>query len=59
MPGNFTVGARYFQETAPGVANDLAVNSASGLTVTVPRTFTNCVRVIVTSSLGTNGLRAK
>jgi hypothetical protein len=57
MPENFTVGARYFQQAAPGVANDLAVNSASGLTVTVPAgTFTNCVRITVTSSLGTNGV---
>jgi hypothetical protein len=54
MPANFTVGARYFQQTAPGVANDLAVNSASGLTVTVPAgTFSNCVRITVTS--GANG----
>jgi hypothetical protein len=56
MPANLTVGARYFQQTAPGVAHDLAVNSASGLTVTVlVGTFTNCVRITVTSSLGTNG----
>ncbi|MCI0746118.1 MAG: hypothetical protein L0Y58_12000 [Verrucomicrobia subdivision 3 bacterium] len=55
MPANFAVGARYFQETALGVANDLASNSASGLTVTVPAgTFTNCVRIMVTTSLGTN-----
>jgi len=56
MPGNFAVGAQYFQGTAPGVANDLASNSAAGLIVTVPAgTFTNCVRILVTSSLGTNG----
>jgi hypothetical protein len=55
MPANFTVGAKYFQERAPGVALDLALNSAAGLAVTVPGgTFSNCVRVLVTSSLGTN-----
>jgi len=53
MPANFTVGAQYFQESAPGVANDLASNSASGLSLSVPAgTFTNCVRVMVTSSNG-------
>src|SRR5262245_43482967 len=56
MPGNFAVGARYSQGTAPGVANDFASNSASGHIATVPAgTFTNCVRIMVTSSLGTNG----
>lgn len=55
MPANFTVGARYFQQTVPGVANDLAVNSASGLTVMVPAgTFSNCVRITVTNSLQAN-----
>jgi len=55
MPAHFTVGARYFQQTAPGVASDLAVNSAAGLTVAVPAgTFSNCVRVTVRSSPGTN-----
>lgn len=53
MPANFTVGARYYHQTAPGVADALAVNSASGITVSVPAgTFTNCVRITVTSSLG-------
>lgn len=56
MPANFTVGARYFHETAPGVAHDLAANSAAGLTVTVPAgAFPNCVRILVTSLLETNG----
>lgn len=56
MPADFAVGARYFQQTAPGVANDLAMNSASGLTQTVPAgTFTNCVRITVVGS-GTNGV---
>jgi hypothetical protein len=55
MPANFAVGARYSLGTAPGVANDLASNSASGLVVTVPAgSFTNCVRITVTSLVGTN-----
>lgn len=46
MPANFTVAAQYFRQTVPGMAIELASNSASGLTVTVPAgTFTNCVRV--------------
>jgi hypothetical protein len=53
MPAHFTVGATYFHQTAPGVVNDLGSNSASGLVVSVPAgSFTNCVRVTVTSSNG-------
>ncbi len=52
MPGSFVVGARYAQEMAPGVAMDLAVNSAAGITSTVPAgTFTGCVRVTETNPL--------
>jgi hypothetical protein len=55
MPANFAVGARYSQQTLFGTAVDLASNSASGLTVSVPAgTFTNCVRVVVTGPPGTN-----
>jgi hypothetical protein len=36
MPGHFAVGAQYYQEMAPGVAEDFAVNSAVGVTMTVP-----------------------
>jgi hypothetical protein len=57
MPAYFTVGARYFHQSAPGVANDLAVNSASRLPTAVPAgTFSNCVRVTVTSLFATNGV---
>jgi hypothetical protein len=46
MPGKFAVGAQYFQEMAPGVAEDFAMNSATGVTITVPAgTFTGCVTV--------------
>jgi hypothetical protein len=50
MPAHFTAGAQYVRHMAPGVANDHAVNLASGLIVSVPAgSFTNCVRVAVTS----------
>jgi hypothetical protein len=52
MPGNFVVGAQYFRTRAPGVTQHLAVNSAAGLTVTVPAgTFTGCVTVTETNIL--------
>jgi hypothetical protein len=52
MPGNFTIGARYSQERAPGVAEDAAETSATGVSMTVPAgTFTGCVTVTETNPL--------
>lgn len=52
IPGRYLLGARYFQEIAPGVAMDRGENTAMGLTVTTPAgTFHDCVEVIETSPL--------
>jgi hypothetical protein len=52
MPGSFMLGARYFQEQAPGVALDRAQNVAMGETVeTEAGTFHGCVRVEETNAL--------
>jgi hypothetical protein len=52
MPGTFLLGARYFQEMAPGVALDRAEHIAMGLTVEVPAdTFEGCVEVLDTNAL--------
>lgn len=46
MPGTFLLGARYFQEQAPGEALDVGENSAMDLTVEVPAgTFSRCIEV--------------
>lgn len=51
MPGTYLLGARYFQEMAPG-AMDRGENTAMGLTMqTGAGTFRNCVEVIETSPL--------
>ena len=51
-PGRFLLGARYFQEVAPGVALDRAENVAMGLTVeTEAGTFEDCVEVLETTPL--------
>lgn len=51
MPGSYLLGARYFQERAPG-AMDRGENTAMGLTVATPAgTFHDCVEVIETSPL--------
>ena len=51
MPGSYLLGARYFQERAPG-AMDRGEHTAMGLTVTTPAgTFHDCVEVIETSPL--------
>lgn len=56
MPGSFLIGARYMQETAPGVAMDRGENKATGLDVTVPAgSFTDCVAVKDTSALDPGG----
>ena len=52
MPGRYLLGARYYQEIAPGVALDRGENTAMGLTITTPAgTFHDCVEVIETSPL--------
>ena len=52
MPATFLLGARYFQEVAPGVALDRAEHTAMGLTVSVPAgTFRDCVEVLETTPL--------
>jgi hypothetical protein len=52
MPGRFLLGARYFQEIAPGVALDRAENVAMGLTLeTEAGTLEECVQVVETSPL--------
>lgn len=51
MPGSYMLGARYFQERAPG-AMDRGEHTAMGLTITTPAgTFHDCVEVIETSPL--------
>jgi hypothetical protein len=60
MPGTFLLGARYFQEMAPDVAEDRAENAAMGLTVRVPAgTFTDCVSVEETNPLGSDDVDLK
>lgn len=52
MPGTFLLGARYFQEQAPGVATDRAEHVEMGLTVeTAAGTFQDCVFIVETSPL--------
>jgi hypothetical protein len=55
MPATFLLGARYFQEIAPGVALDRAEHVRMGLEITVPtvpeKTFKNCVEVRETTPL--------
>jgi hypothetical protein len=55
MPATFLLGARYFQEQAPGVALDRAEHTKMGLTVPDPQDaanpFTDCVQVVETTKL--------
>lgn len=52
MPGTFLLGARYFQEQAPGVAMDRAEHMEMGLTVeTAAGTFQDCVFIVETTPL--------
>jgi hypothetical protein len=52
MPGTFLLGARYFQEFAPDVAEGRAEHVKMGQTVRTPvGTFTNCVSVEETNAL--------
>lgn len=56
MPGRFLLGARYFQEQAPGVALDRGENVAMELTVeTEAGVFHQCVMVIDTNALNPEG----
>ncbi len=50
--GAFLLGARYFQEVAPGVAMDRAEHSRMGLSVSLPAGhFSDCVLVLDTNPL--------
>ena len=52
MPGRFLLGARYFQEQAPGIAMDRAEHTRMGLTIdTALGTLNNCVEVVETTPL--------
>ena len=52
MPGTNLLGARYFQELAPGVALDRAETVSLSATVTTPAgTFEDCLKTIETTPL--------
>ena len=52
MPGTFLLGSRYYQEYAPGVAEDRGENVEMGLEVETPSgTFTDCVKIVDTNPL--------
>ncbi len=52
VPGQYLLGARYFQEIAPDVAMDRACHTGMGLTETTPAgVFTNCVEMMETTPL--------
>lgn len=52
MPGTYLLGARYFQEIAPGEALDRALHTEMDLDVEVPAgDFERCVQVIETTPL--------
>lgn len=52
MPGTFLLGSRYYQEIAPGIAEDRAEHVEMGLEVTVAAgTFEDCVLVLETTPL--------
>jgi hypothetical protein len=52
MPGTILLGARYQQETAPGIAMDRGEIKEMGLTVeTEAGTFTDCIRIVDSSPL--------
>lgn len=55
MPGTFLLGARYFQELAPGVALDRGENVAMGVAWPTPLgTLPGCVQVLDTNALDPN-----
>jgi hypothetical protein len=52
MPGTVLLGSRYYQEVAPGVAEDRAENVAMDVTVETPAgTFTDCLQVDETTPM--------
>ena len=52
MPSVFLLGARYYQEQAPGEALDKARHAEAGLTIDTPAgTFENCILIRETSDL--------
>jgi len=52
MPGTFLLGSKYYQEYAPGVAEDRGENVEMGLEVETPAgTFMDCVKIIDTNPL--------
>jgi hypothetical protein len=52
MPGTFLLGARYFQEMAPDVAEDRAEHVAMGLQISTDAgNFEDCVEVLETTPL--------
>jgi hypothetical protein len=56
MPGSFLVGAKYFQEMAPDVAEDRAEHTRMGFSETVPAgTFNDCGEVEETTPLNPGG----
>jgi hypothetical protein len=56
MPGTFLLGARYYQEVAPGVAEDRAEHEAMGLVVEVlGQVRDDCVEVVETTPLERRG----
>jgi len=55
MPGNPSIGAKYFQEIAPGIAMDRAeIVSVSESLQTPAGTFANCLKTEETSALNTS-----
>jgi hypothetical protein len=55
IPATFFLGARYFQEMAPDVAEDRAENTRSGFNIATPAgVFSNCAEVEETSPLSPN-----
>jgi hypothetical protein len=60
MPGTFLLGARYYQEVAPDVAEDRAEHVAMAKTIAVPAgLFTDCVQIEETNPLepGARGIK--
>jgi hypothetical protein len=52
MPGTFLLGSKYYQEYAPGVAEDRGENVEMGLEVeTMAGAFSDCVKVVDTNPL--------
>ena len=60
MPSLFLLGAKYFQEVAPGSALDRAKHDEMGIDIIVPAgEFTNCVMVRETTSLEPGAVSTK